>query len=279
MTYRDALEDAVRAYNGANGANAHKIPHTYLRPAVEPPRLLCLKCQRRHAPDVQTFDDLWCSLLYCDPCANAAERLDNAERAEVGEAKRRDDLRRRMGAAGLSPVEIDSPFKLDPRFLGLRHPLRTGEHLADIDAWARYVYGPSGTGKSTQAALAVREYVALGWRCRFATVDEIIDDCKPEGVAADSLAYFDRFDLLVIDDLGRETLTPWATGKIVELLDRRLSERHRRPTVITSNLTPNDLRSPPWGARIQERVLRACGPEGLILYTDQHRRRAIEAAR
>ena len=47
-------------------------------------------------------------------------------------------------------------------------------------------------------------------------------------------------DLLVLDDLGAEHLTGWAR----ERLFRILNERQARPTVLTSNLHPDDLAPP-----------------------------------
>ena len=54
--------------------------------------------------------------------------------------------------------------------------------------------------------------------------------------------------LLVLDDLGTQSGTPWAQEKLFQLLNHRYNGR--LPTIITTNLRPDEL-----DERLQTRIL------------------------
>ena len=72
------------------------------------------------------------------------------------------------------------------------------------------------------------------------------------------LAY--DYDLLVIDDLGRERNTSFATETVAAVLEAR--NRSKRPLIITSNLTPEQLLTTTDIAlkRIYSRIFEMCIP-------------------
>jgi DNA replication protein DnaC len=54
-----------------------------------------------------------------------------------------------------------------------------------------------------------------------------------------------RADLLVLDDLGRERVTDWASERLYVIVDYRYGQR--LPTIATSNLKPSELVSGDYG--------------------------------
>ena len=63
--------------------------------------------------------------------------------------------------------------------------------------------------------------------------------------------------LTVLDDLGAEKKSNWTLEKVYELIDARY--RARRPTIVTSNLTPEELEEQ-IGPRAYDRLLEMCLP-------------------
>jgi DNA replication protein DnaC len=70
-------------------------------------------------------------------------------------------------------------------------------------------------------------------------VPDLLDHLRATFNPESAVSYDERFDLvrsvglLVLDDLGTESTTPWAREKLFQLMNHRYN--HRLPTVITSN--------------------------------------------
>ena len=75
-----------------------------------------------------------------------------------------------------------------------------------------------------------------------------------------SIASFDEYDLLIIDDLGVERSPEYAMEQMFFVIDSRY--RSRRPMIITTNLKLAELKNPPdlAHARIYDRILERCAP-------------------
>ncbi|MBS6418856.1 MAG: ATP-binding protein [Olsenella uli] len=108
-----------------------------------------------------------------------------------------------------------------------------------------YVWGTiGGSGKTWAACSAVRGWISDGGRgAVFAPCVAMLDDCRSamtdgrgEGAATDRYA---RARLLVVDDVGKEALSPWTLAKLFEVADRRYGAM--LPTVWTSQLSPARL--------------------------------------
>jgi len=121
--------------------------------------------------------------------------------------------------------------------------------------WAReptgwlVLYGGKGNGKTHLAAAAANHLIARGRPVLFVNVPEFLDWLR-ESYSRPSFddtegTFTRRFELvrdapvLVLDDLGAESDTPWANEKLYILLNYRLEMR--QPTMITSNLRFEDF--------------------------------------
>jgi len=58
----------------------------------------------------------------------------------------------------------------------------------------------------------------------------------------DLLDRLQRYELVVIDDLGVERGTPYAMEQIYSVFDTRY--RSGKPLIVTTNLSPNDFKNP-----------------------------------
>jgi DNA replication protein DnaC len=99
--------------------------------------------------------------------------------------------------------------------------------------------GGYGTGKTHLAAAIANYRLAAGSPVFFSIVPDLLDHLRGAFAPNSELTYdalFDRIrevELLVLDDLGAENGTAWATEKLFQLLNYRYN--FRTPTVITTN--------------------------------------------
>ena len=112
--------------------------------------------------------------------------------------------------------------------------------------------GSHGCGKTHLAAAIASEFVARTARdVMFVTAPDLLDHLRASYSPQAATSYDRRFDevkrapLLVLDDLGTESATPWAREKLFQLLSYRYNAL--LPTVITSSAEP--FRSTPGCAR------------------------------
>lgn len=106
------------------------------------------------------------------------------------------------------------------------------------------IYGNPGSGKTYMAAAITRHWLDEGrGTAIFRSIDQIFNTWHQEvmGVVDRVLAHqLSERPLLVIDDLGSRELSE----KFLSWLQVILGARHdgRRPTIVTSNLAPEDVR-------------------------------------
>lgn len=112
--------------------------------------------------------------------------------------------------------------------------------LADDPSWVEraenvLLFGASGVGKTHLAAALARRMVACGKRVKFfsamALVQQLQQD-KHQLQLPTRLMKLDRFDLLVLDDLGYVKKSEVETSVLFELIAHRYE---RRSLLITAN--------------------------------------------
>lgn len=97
--------------------------------------------------------------------------------------------------------------------------------------------GAYGCGKTHLAAAIANERVRNGESALFVVVPDLLDHLRATFNPSSPIPYDKRFDkvrrtpLLVLDDLGTESATPWAEEKLYQLFNHRYNAR--LPTIIT----------------------------------------------
>lgn len=112
-------------------------------------------------------------------------------------------------------------------------------YAADPRGWICF-HGSYGAGKSHLAAAIAHLRLSTGMSVRYRSVPGMLDAIKEGFKDGSSDAVFNDVlaaDLLVLDDLGAQHLTGWG----YERLFRIINERLHRPTIITTNVHPDDL--------------------------------------
>jgi DNA replication protein DnaC len=101
--------------------------------------------------------------------------------------------------------------------------------------------GPSGSGKTHLAAAIVNERIRLGGPAFYISTPDLLDRVRASFGPDSEVPYDEFFDqvrrtpLLVLDDLGVQSGTPWAKEKLDQLLTYRFN--NELPTVIVA-ITP-----------------------------------------
>jgi len=98
--------------------------------------------------------------------------------------------------------------------------------------------GSSGCGKTHLAAAIANERIRQGYPVLFITVPDLLDHLRSTFSPESEIPYDEFFDrvrnapLLVLDDLGAQSSTPWAKEKLEQLLNHRFN--NKLPTVIVT---------------------------------------------
>ena len=121
-----------------------------------------------------------------------------------------------------------------------------------LDKWLLMV-GTYGCGKTHLAAAIANQCLREGKPVLFLNTPDLLDYLRETFAPATGVSYSERFDeirtapVLVLDDLGTESPTPWATEKLYQIINYRYNAR--LPTVITTNRDIKDI-----DARIASRL-------------------------
>jgi len=99
--------------------------------------------------------------------------------------------------------------------------------------------GGYGCGKTHLAAAIANTCVERGQPVLFITVPDLLDHLRATFAPSSSVEYDTRFEdvratsVLILDDLGTESSTPWAQEKLFQIFNYRYNAK--LPTVITTN--------------------------------------------
>lgn len=136
------------------------------------------------------------------------------------------------------------PLSSEAQRIFLADAHRRCEAWADEPRGWLFLHGAFGAGKSHLAAAIANEQQRAGKIVRFVTVNKLLDILKAAIDTHKSEALIDDLiasDLLILDELASahlaECASDWRFGRIERLVNERLN----RPTIITSNLAPDDL--------------------------------------
>jgi DNA replication protein DnaC len=152
------------------------------------------------------------------------------------EARRRSEL---QAFSSLDPFTGKTFAAFDPAIPGLREAFDAARAFAaDPQGWL-VLSGPHGVGKTHLAAAIANVHLEAGNPVFFSIVPDLLDHLRAAFAPTSEMPYDALFDrireagLLVLDDLGAENSTAWATEKLFQLINYRYN--YRMPTVITTN--------------------------------------------
>jgi len=115
------------------------------------------------------------------------------------------------------------------------------------DGWLVF-QGVTGCGKTHLAAAIANYRLHAGKPVKFEVVPDLLDHLRSTFSPESRVSYDQVFEsvkntpLLVLDDYGEQSTTPWAQEKLYQVINYRYNAR--LPTVITTRLTTDEMASP-----------------------------------
>ncbi|OGO04558.1 MAG: hypothetical protein A2Y73_04980 [Chloroflexi bacterium RBG_13_56_8] len=132
----------------------------------------------------------------------------------------------------------DRRDELDPSLVTeLRKVIRRAKAYAQTPVNWLLLRGGSGVGKTHLAAAVANKVVRSGILALFVVVPDLLDHLRATFQPGSAVTYDERFNevrrarLLVLDDLGTQSATPWAQEKLFQILNHR--HIAGLPTVLT----------------------------------------------
>jgi len=127
---------------------------------------------------------------------------------------------------------------------------------AEPEGWLVFT-GPSGSGKTHLAAAIANQRLSEGHRAIFEGIPDLLDHLRSTFSPNSDVSYDELFlelqgtPLLVLDDLGVQSSTPWAEEKLFQLINQRSVTK--LPTVINvaAGVSLDDLEEK-WRTRLAD---------------------------
>ncbi len=164
-----------------------------------------------------------------EPCGCEGE-VRAAEESEAREVQMRErEHKARLMRAGLKKRYLDA--KVD----SVETQLYV-ERFGSDDGRGLYIHGDVGTGKTYLASALACVFVAAGYTVVLTTTLAMLEDIQDTyGKEASSLAAVQRFatsDVLILDDLGKESGSAWSASMLFQIINYRYEAM--RPLIVTS---------------------------------------------
>lgn len=190
-------------------------------------------------------------------------------RQKAEEARRAAELRDRISryrSVGMTEKSLRTATFENDRYGG--HEIDVAKkyvaHWKEMreDAIGLILWGPVGTGKTYIAACIANALLDQGVPVLMTSMGKLLAG-MPSVISENQNEYIQNlnaFDLLIIDDLGAERDTEYASEQVYNIIDARY--RAHLPMIFTTNLMLEALRHPKQLSkqRIYSRVLERCVP-------------------
>ncbi|MBU1751583.1 MAG: ATP-binding protein [Chloroflexi bacterium] len=127
----------------------------------------------------------------------------------------------------------------------LRNALQLARTFAENPEGWLVLLGRYGCGKTHLAAAIANQRRARGYGVLFVVVPDLLDYLRATFAPTSRVAYDALFEtvrsvpLLVLDDLGTQSSTPWAEEKLYQIVNYRYNAK--LPTIFTASQALEDL--------------------------------------
>lgn len=145
----------------------------------------------------------------------------------------------------LEPFKHKTFTNFDSTIKGVETACREARRYAREPRGWLLLMGGYGCGKTHLAAAIANEAINHRFGVLFTVVPDLLDHLRSTFSPNSDKQYDELFEgirttpLLILDDLGTESGTPWAREKLYQIFNHRYN--HELPTVITTNRDLRDI--------------------------------------
>lgn len=222
--------------------------------------MYCHKCNTRKQTEVMLFGSIRRPMCMCKCMAEKRAAEEEEYKRREFEAKV-EDMRRvgfpkaemRNWTFANDDLSNERITKAAQRYVEKFSELRqSGKGLL--------LYGNTGTGKTFAACEIANALIDKGYPALVVNFPEILKRLQGTFEKQEYIDSFDRYSLLVLDDLGVERNTSYAKEVVYDVIDSRY--RAGLPMIITTNLSMDNIKNPEdiENLRIYDRILERCFP-------------------
>lgn len=164
-------------------------------------------------------------------CECEGAKRDRAEQIQAQESadkeRRRQNFETKLHRAGIPE-----------RYLNAEHP--KARMLADSIEGGYYIYGSNGTGKTLLAMAIARKLIARGFDVQVAIVPSLLESMRNRtSEDRDLTSQLEKCEVLILDDLGKESATAYACERLFDIVNRRYNAL--ATTIVTSNYSMTEV--------------------------------------
>ena len=213
------------------GGDEMLTPESACEMGLEPPApdpVICPHCGRKLERRGISVGGrvLWVSH---EPCGCPGEVEQAEMQAALEAAGRLEEDRKRLTRAGIARRFLDAEIS-DPTCLAYVKSYPAGKGIG------LYIHGRVGTWKSTNASGIARTLLLSGRSVVMTSALKILSDVREtfdsRSSAKEELNRYLRCEVLVLDDLGKESASPWSVMTLFDIVNTRYEAM--LPTIYTS---------------------------------------------
>lgn len=154
----------------------------------------------------------------------------------------------------LASLTFDN-FSLEGKSLSIAEGYKSALSFAKEPKGWLVLIGPSGCGKTHLLAAIANYVISQGKSALFISTPDLIDHLRSTFSPTSEVSYDELFNkvrsapLLLLDNLGMWSATPWAKEKLLQIIDYRYN--HRLPTVFASRISLEEMEEA-WRTRLED---------------------------
>lgn len=206
--------------------------------------LMCGKCHTQKECVLTKKDGTTRTVRCACECSVEQNAREAAEKRKRDRMQYLDSMRRTgFPDAEMREWTFDKSDHTDPKTENIARKYVANFNTMREQGTGLLLCGQVGTGKSFLAAAIANELINQGTPCLMTNFSRIISRISEKfGGDQKYLDNLNRFDLLVIDDLGAERDSEFTWEKVMNVIDARY--RAGLPIIITTNLMPKEIYDP-----------------------------------
>ena len=232
--------------------------------------LYCGKCHTKKQTEVMLFGTIRRPMCLCK-CETEKRDREEAERKQADFERRIKNLRRvGFPESNMQEWTFENDDMQNSRITNAMKKYVENFEEMKRQSKGLLLYGSCGTGKTYAACEVANALIDKGYPVLVTNFARVINALQATFEKQEYIDSFNRYPLLVIDDLGIERNTEFAKEQVFNIIDSRY--RAGLPMIITTNLSIDKIKKPDdiENGRIYDRILERCFP---IEVAGQSRRR------